>query len=32
MKDNIKKELQKGCGGAWTGLMWLRIRAGGGHL
>ena len=31
--DNIKIDLQKaGWGGAWTGLIWLRIGAGGGDL
>jgi hypothetical protein len=31
-KDNIKVDLQEvGCGG-WTGLSWLRIETGGGHL
>jgi len=29
---NIKMDLQElGCG-AWTGLIWLRIGTGGGHL
>ena len=31
-EDNIKMDLQEvGCG-VWTGLIWLRIGAGGGHL
>ena len=31
-EDNIKMVLQEvGCG-AWTGLSWLRIGTGGGHL
>jgi hypothetical protein len=31
-KDNIKMELQEvGCG-VWTGLSWLRIETGGGHM
>jgi hypothetical protein len=31
-EDNIKMDLQEvGCG-AWTGLIWLRIGTGGGHL
>jgi hypothetical protein len=31
-EDNIKMDLQKvGCE-AWTGLIWLRIGTGGGHL
>jgi hypothetical protein len=31
-EDNIKMNLQEvGCG-AWTGLIWLRIGTGGGHL
>jgi hypothetical protein len=25
-------DLQEGGWGAWTGLIWLRIGAGGGHL
>jgi len=29
-EDNIKMDLKKV--GAWTGLMWLRIGTGGGHL
>jgi len=33
-ENNIKMDLQEvGCGGgAWTGLIWLRIRARGGLL
>jgi hypothetical protein len=31
-EDNIKLDLQKWDGGAWTGLIWLRIGAGGGLL
>ena len=32
-EDNIKMDLQEvGCGGVWTGLSWLRIGTGGGHL
>jgi hypothetical protein len=31
-EDNIKMDLQEvGCG-VWTGLSWLRIETGGGHL
>jgi hypothetical protein len=31
-EDNIRMDLQEvGCG-AWTGLCWLRIETGGGHL
>jgi len=31
-EDNIKMDLQEvGCG-VWTGLIWLRIGTGGGHL
>jgi hypothetical protein len=31
-EDNIKMELREvGCG-VWTGLSWLRIGTGGGHL
>jgi hypothetical protein len=30
-EDNIKMDLQVGCG-VWTGLSWLRIETGGGHL
>jgi len=30
---NFKMDLQEvGWGGAWTGLIWLRIGTGGGHL
>jgi hypothetical protein len=29
---NIKKDLQKVGYGAWTGLIWLRIGTGCGHL
>jgi len=28
-KDNIKNDLQEVRWGAWTGLVWLRIRTGG---
>ena len=31
-EDNIKVDLQKWDVGAWTGLGWLRIGTGGGHL
>ena len=33
-EDNIEMDLQEvGCGGGvWTGLIWLRIGTGGGHL
>jgi len=31
-EDNIKMDLQEVRRGAWTGLMWLRIGTGGGHL
>jgi hypothetical protein len=32
LEDNIKMNLQEvGCG-VWTGLIWLRIGTGGGHL
>jgi hypothetical protein len=33
-EDNIKMDLQEvECGGGvWTGLIWLRIGTGGGHL
>jgi len=31
-EDNIKMDLQEVRWGAWTGLMWLRIATGGGHL
>jgi hypothetical protein len=27
-EDNIKMDLQEVGGGAWTGLIWLRIRTG----
>ena len=30
--NNIKMDLQKVGKGAWTGLMWLRVGRGGGHL
>ena len=30
-EDNIKTDIQEVGGGAWTGLIWLRIRTGGGH-
>ena len=31
--DNIKMNLQEvGCVGVWTGLIWLRIGTGDGHL
>jgi hypothetical protein len=30
--DNIKMNLEEIRWGAWTGLIWLRIGAGGGHL
>jgi len=30
--DNIKMNLQEVGWGAWTGLIWLTIGAGGGHL
>jgi hypothetical protein len=31
-EDNIKMDFQEvGCG-TWTGLIWLRIGTGGGHL
>jgi len=32
MEDNINMDLQKVGWGAWTGLIWLRIGTGGGHL
>jgi hypothetical protein len=32
LEDNIKLYLQKWDRGAWTGLIWLRIGAGGGFL
>jgi hypothetical protein len=31
-EDNIKMHLKEVGWGAWTGLIWLRIVAGGGHL
>jgi len=31
-EDNIKMDLQEVGWGAWTGLSWLRIGTGGGHL
>jgi len=31
-EDNIKMDLQEMGWGAWTGLIWLRIRIGGRHL
>jgi hypothetical protein len=31
-EDNIKMDLQEVGWGAWTGLVWLGIRTGGGHL
>jgi len=31
-ENNIKMDLQEGVGGAWTGLMWLRIGTGRGFL
>jgi hypothetical protein len=31
-EDNIKIDLQEVGWGAWTGLIWLRIRIGGGLL
>jgi hypothetical protein len=31
-EDNIKMDLQDVGLGAWTGLMWLRTRTGGGRL
>ena len=30
--SNIKMDLQEVGWGAWTGLIWLRIGTGGGHL
>jgi hypothetical protein len=30
--DNVKMDLQEVGGGAWTGLIWLRIGTGGGLL
>jgi len=31
-EDNIKMDLQEVGWGAWTGMIWLRIGTGGGHL
>jgi hypothetical protein len=31
-KDNIKMNVEEVGGGAWTRLIWLRIRTGGGLL
>ena len=31
-EDNIKTDLREVRWGAWTGLIWLRIGTGGGHL
>jgi hypothetical protein len=31
-EDNSKVDLQEAGLGAWTGLIWLRIRTDGGHL
>jgi len=31
-EDNIKMDLQEVGLGVWTGLRWLKIRTGGGHL
>jgi hypothetical protein len=31
-EDNIKMDLQEVQWGAWTGLLWLRIGTGVGHL
>jgi hypothetical protein len=31
-KDNIKMDLQEVDGRSWTGLIWLRVGAGGGLL
>jgi hypothetical protein len=31
-EDNIKTDLEEVRWGAWTGLIWLRIGRGGGHL
>jgi len=31
-KDNIKTDIQEVEWGTWTGLIWLRIGTGGGHL
>jgi hypothetical protein len=30
--DNVKMDFQEEVCGAWTGLNWLRIETGGGHL
>jgi len=30
--DNLKMNLQEIGWGAWTGLIWLRVETGGGHL
>jgi len=32
LQDNIKAVFMKWDGEAWTGLLWLRIGKGGGHL
>jgi len=32
LRDNIKMDLQEVGLGKWTGLIWLRIRTGGGNL
>ena len=32
LEGNIKMHLQEVGRGAWNGLIWLRIGAGGGHL
>jgi len=31
-EDNNQTDLQEVWWGAWTGLIWLRIQTGGGHL
>jgi hypothetical protein len=31
-EDNIKMDLQEVRCGVWTGLSWLKIETGGGHL
>jgi hypothetical protein len=31
-EDNIKMDQEVRCGGAWTGVSWLRRRTGGGLL
>jgi hypothetical protein len=31
-EDNIKMDLQEVRCGVWTGMSWLRIETGGGHL